>query len=176
MALAPEPGQKAPEPKVDRIEELASRILQGDILLPKFQRDFVWGKGQITDLLDSIAKNYPIGSVLLWRTLLDMSIEAVAPIFERINSKTARQANLLANLVMLTAASNKTITNRAPSDYLRDVETALGGNLKEALDANLISEAAWAAAKADDYEGFLRERARTLGKVVSTLTGWAEEV
>src|SRR5436190_1352917 len=59
---------RAPEPTVDRIEELAGRILRGDILLPKFQRDFVWEKHQIIDLLDSIANNYPIGSVLLWRS------------------------------------------------------------------------------------------------------------
>lgn len=59
---------KAPQPSVDRIEELASRILSGDILLPKFQRDFVWKKSQILELWDSIAKNYPVGSVLLWRS------------------------------------------------------------------------------------------------------------
>ncbi len=59
---------KAPQPSVDRIEELASRILNGDILLPKFQRDFVWKKKQILELWDSIAKNYPVGSVLLWRS------------------------------------------------------------------------------------------------------------
>jgi uncharacterized protein with ParB-like and HNH nuclease domain len=50
---------------VDRIEELATRILKGDILLPKFQRDFVWERSKIIDLLDSIAKNYPVGSILL---------------------------------------------------------------------------------------------------------------
>ena len=61
-------ASRAPEPTVDRIEELAGRILRGDILLPKFQRDFVWEKHQIIDLLDSIASNYPIGSVLLWRS------------------------------------------------------------------------------------------------------------
>lgn len=65
---APIPPSRAPEPTVDRIEELAGRILRGDILLPKFQRDFVWEKHQIVDLLDSIANNYPIGSVLLWRS------------------------------------------------------------------------------------------------------------
>lgn len=77
MAKSPEPAQttaaipvasRAPDPSVDRIEELAGRILRGDILLPKFQRDFVWEKHQIVDLLDSIANNYPIGSVLLWRS------------------------------------------------------------------------------------------------------------
>ncbi|WP_315741844.1 MULTISPECIES: GmrSD restriction endonuclease domain-containing protein [unclassified Bradyrhizobium] len=70
-AMQPTPAglpSRAPEPTVDRIEELAGRILRGDILLPKFQRDFVWEKHQIVDLLDSIANNYPIGSVLLWRS------------------------------------------------------------------------------------------------------------
>jgi hypothetical protein len=61
-------ASRAPEPSVDRIEELASRVLRGDILLPKFQRDFVWEKPQIIDLLDSVSNNYPIGSVLLWRS------------------------------------------------------------------------------------------------------------
>jgi hypothetical protein len=61
-------SSRAPDPSVDRIEELAGRILRGDILLPKFQRDFVWERHQIIDLLDSIARNYPIGSVLLWRS------------------------------------------------------------------------------------------------------------
>jgi hypothetical protein len=64
--------------------------------------------------------------------------------------ESTRKANLLANFVMLTADSNKKISNRAPSDYLKDVEAALGGNLKAALEANLISDAAYAAAKMDD--------------------------
>ena len=54
--------------QVSHISELANRILTGDILLPKFQRDFVWDKKQIIDLLNSIANGYPIGSVLLWRS------------------------------------------------------------------------------------------------------------
>ncbi|WP_103256680.1 DUF262 domain-containing protein [Tabrizicola aquatica] len=55
-----------PKPSVERIEELARRIIESDILLPKFQRDFVWNRAQIIDLFDSISKNYPIGSILLW--------------------------------------------------------------------------------------------------------------
>ena len=60
--------QKAPQPTVDRVEELAGRILSGDIILPMFQREFVWSKKQVIELWDSIARNYPIGSVLLWRS------------------------------------------------------------------------------------------------------------
>jgi len=83
-----------------------------------------------------------------------------------------RQANLLANFVMLTAASNKKITNRAPSDYLKEVESAMGSQLQTALDANLISPAAFAAAKSDNYQLFLTERSKTLNSAVSALTGW----
>ena len=77
-----------PKPSVDRIDELASRIVNGDILLPKFQREFVWDKEQILDLLDSILKNYPIGSVLFWltretlhseRTIADLTIRTRDP-------------------------------------------------------------------------------------------------
>lgn len=57
-----------PKPSVERISLLARRVLEADILLPKFQRDFVWTRKQILDLLDSVAKNYPIGSVLLWQS------------------------------------------------------------------------------------------------------------
>jgi hypothetical protein len=41
--------------------------MRGAIQIPPFQRDFVWSREQIKDLFDSIQKNYPIGSLLLWR-------------------------------------------------------------------------------------------------------------
>lgn len=62
------PIPKDPQPSVDRIDELAKRVLTGDILLPQFQREFVWKRRQVLDLLDSIAQNYPIGSLLLWQS------------------------------------------------------------------------------------------------------------
>lgn len=58
--------KRDPKPSVERVENLAQRIVDGDILLPKFQRDFVWSRSQILELFDSISKNYPIGSILLW--------------------------------------------------------------------------------------------------------------
>jgi hypothetical protein len=66
---------KDPQPSVDRIDELARRILTGDILLPKFQREFVWDRNQIIDLLDSIARNFPIGSILLWQSRQELRSE-----------------------------------------------------------------------------------------------------
>lgn len=69
------PIPKDPQPSVDRIDELARRIRSGDILLPKFQRDFVWDRSQIRDLLDSIVRKYPIGSILLWQSRQELRSE-----------------------------------------------------------------------------------------------------
>lgn len=69
------PLPKDPQPSVDRIDELARRVLVGDILLPQFQRDFVWKRQQVLDLLDSIARNYPIGSLLLWQSRQELRRE-----------------------------------------------------------------------------------------------------
>jgi hypothetical protein len=69
------PVPKEPKPSIDRIDELARRILTGDILLPKFQRDFVWERSQIIKLLDSVARGYPIGSILLWQSRQELRSE-----------------------------------------------------------------------------------------------------
>ena len=55
-------------PSAKRIMPLAERVLTGDILLPSFQRGFVWNPKQMLDLLDSLSLNYPIGSLLLWQS------------------------------------------------------------------------------------------------------------
>jgi hypothetical protein len=76
-AAAPAPVKpiKDPQPSVDRIDDLAKRILTGDIYLPKFQREFVWERSQVIDLLDSVARNYPIGSILLWQSRQELRSE-----------------------------------------------------------------------------------------------------
>jgi hypothetical protein len=56
-----------------RIEKLRSKIVDGEIKIPPFQRDFVWKPQQIIDLLDSIVNDYPIGSILLWETNYNLS-------------------------------------------------------------------------------------------------------
>ena len=73
---------------------------------------------------------------------------------------------------MLTAASNKRISNRAPSDYLKEVKEELGANLEKVLATSLITPAAFEAAMKDDYDQFLEERAKAIAAVVSGLTGW----
>jgi hypothetical protein len=61
-------GKYEPRPEVERIEILVRLVKEGHIKLPKFQRPFVWKKHNILELMDSIYKGYPIGSILLWLT------------------------------------------------------------------------------------------------------------
>jgi len=49
--------------------QLIADIKKGEIKIPQFQRKFVWKDNQALELLDSIANGYPIGSVLLWKTV-----------------------------------------------------------------------------------------------------------
>ncbi|OAE09889.1 DUF262 domain-containing protein [Pantoea sp. OXWO6B1] len=53
-------------PEVMFIDDLVSHIENGKIVLPEFQRPYVWKEKDIKYLFDSIYKGYPIGSILLW--------------------------------------------------------------------------------------------------------------
>lgn len=71
-----------PKPEIQRLEELVSSIRSGEIRLPKFQRPFVWSKGDMLDLLDSIYNGYPIGSILLWHSSERLKSERAIEGFE----------------------------------------------------------------------------------------------
>jgi hypothetical protein len=57
------------------LQELTGRITSGEIKVPQFQRKFVWRPDQAIALLDSIANNYPVGSLLVWRTADKLATE-----------------------------------------------------------------------------------------------------
>ncbi|MEH6412708.1 DUF262 domain-containing protein [Pseudomonas sp. CGJS7] len=47
------------------IDTLLQRIRTSRLALPDFQREFVWKPNEVVELLDSVAKQWPIGSILL---------------------------------------------------------------------------------------------------------------
>jgi hypothetical protein len=55
-------------PSNPRLASLLSDVSRGNIKIPVFQREYVWGDDQIMSLLDSIYQGYPVGSLLLWST------------------------------------------------------------------------------------------------------------
>lgn len=48
--------------------KLVERIAAGKVRVPRFQRSFVWKQQDLFDLLDSVLRGFPIGSVLVWDT------------------------------------------------------------------------------------------------------------
>jgi hypothetical protein len=47
------------------MDKLLADAKRSAFMIPQFQREFVWTIGQVKLLVDSIARNYPIGSLLL---------------------------------------------------------------------------------------------------------------
>lgn len=50
------------------IKELVSKIERGEIRLPEMQRQYVWRSTRVRDLLDSLYRGYPSGTILTWET------------------------------------------------------------------------------------------------------------
>ena len=47
------------------LRDLVSDFHDGAILLPQFQRDYIWRPNKIRNLLDSLLKGFPIGGFYL---------------------------------------------------------------------------------------------------------------
>lgn len=50
------------------IGSLLDKVESNEIVLPEFQREFVWRKDQAKELIKSLYTGYPIGSLLIWVT------------------------------------------------------------------------------------------------------------
>jgi hypothetical protein len=50
------------------VEELVGMIQRGELRLPEMQRRYVWKSTRVRDLLDSLYRGYPSGTILLWET------------------------------------------------------------------------------------------------------------
>lgn len=51
-----------------QISKLLDQVEANAIVLPEFQREFVWKDSQAKELLDSLVREYPIGGLLVWST------------------------------------------------------------------------------------------------------------
>ena len=50
------------------ISELIKDIKNGALILPEFQRGYVWDRNQVRGFLNSLYRGYPTGSFLIWKT------------------------------------------------------------------------------------------------------------
>ena len=51
-----------------KVEELVSSIQRNEIVVPEFQREFVWSRARSKELIGSLIKEYPVGGILIWNT------------------------------------------------------------------------------------------------------------
>lgn len=63
----PTPLTRRPQATAFSIEDLLDRIGRGEVRIPEFQRPLRWKANDIRDLLDSIYRGYPIGTLLFWK-------------------------------------------------------------------------------------------------------------
>ena len=52
--------------RLQQLPWLLNEMQSGRLIVPAFQRRFVWSKSQVKNLLDSIYHGYPIGTILLF--------------------------------------------------------------------------------------------------------------
>src|SRR5205814_8857515 len=68
-------------PKVDTsIGKLVEMIQSGELRLPEMQRRYVWPATRVRDLLDSLYRGYPSGTILVWETDREMPSRDLAVI------------------------------------------------------------------------------------------------
>jgi len=53
---------------VVKLSTILDQIDSGTVLLPEFQRGYVWNRDQVRGLMLSLYRGYPVGGLLLWET------------------------------------------------------------------------------------------------------------
>lgn len=71
------------------IRQIVDKVSNGQIRIPVFQRGFVWEPEAVAFLMDSIYKQYPIGSLLFWRTRETLRAERTLGPFALIDKDPA---------------------------------------------------------------------------------------
>jgi hypothetical protein len=51
-----------------KVSDLIKEVRQGDLILPEFQRGYVWDRNAVRSYLNSLYRGYPTGSFLIWKT------------------------------------------------------------------------------------------------------------
>ena len=68
------------------LDSLLSQIDSGSMLLPEFQRGYVWNRDQVRGLMRSLYLGYPVGGLLVWET--ETSANDVRGVSEAVGNRT----------------------------------------------------------------------------------------
>ena len=56
------------EHQIFKVKQLVDDYRAGRIVIPEFQREYVWRHSKAPRLIDSIYRGFPIGSLLFWQS------------------------------------------------------------------------------------------------------------
>lgn len=160
-------------PDNQKLFDLIQGARTGKIVLPQFQRNFVWSRDDITDLLRSVMQGYFIGSFLLLRTSADEVPFAVRTI-EGVDSHPGQ---LRPNRMILDGQQRLTSLHyvfAAPSISLRWTKYPYRFFLSlDKVTAGELEEAIWSE-RADRVEGWLQrpKQFETLQIPFTVLEDW----
>lgn len=68
------------------ISEAISDIRTQNLVLPEFQREYVWSKEQAKQLLVSLIRKYPVGGLLFWKTQVPPELKNVDELPEKLGT------------------------------------------------------------------------------------------
>src|SRR3954470_7217245 len=51
-----------------KLSAILDQVDAGTVLLPEFQRGYVWNRDQVRGLMRSVYREYPVGALLVWET------------------------------------------------------------------------------------------------------------
>ena len=94
------------ETRLVPIGDLLEQVEENRLRLPEIQRGYVWKAPQVRDLFDSLYRGYPIGTMLVWQTVVVPPSRALGePVGTSHGARTPESAYLLDGQQRLTSLS-----------------------------------------------------------------------
>jgi len=131
-------------PDNQKLLDLVALGRKGKIVLPQFQRNFVWGRDDITDLLTSILRGHFIGSFLL----LETEHDNVPFAFRALEGVQIHEEQLKPDLMVLDGQQRLTSLHyvfaappiplrwtKYPYRFFLDLKQVTAGNLEQAISS-----------------------------------------
>jgi hypothetical protein len=158
------------------VYRLIEKLLAGEIVLPDIQRDYVWSGSQIPRLLDSLDKQWPVGSVLLWRTTLDIPTKTAAVVQGKATG--IRPTILLDGQQRLSTLARVMAPDRVPAGQ-KPTDVRFHPGKEQFLNANAVQkkDPQWIAVSAILEPGAqFRDLIKPLGLDQATEDEWTDRI
>ena len=122
------------------LSEYLKDVHNGNILIPQFQRDFVWSKSQMLKLAASLLKGYPIGSFLLMQDTGEYATKLIDGVDTKCNNKNqdallvldGQQRTTTGYQIFYGKGDHKFYFNY--SQFIHDIKDAEAENIKSIIE------------------------------------------